>query len=85
MKTNRPQNFKLVKGVFYAYCEENSLVPHENAVMFEHGGFSCSAKDSYGEDHNFRAVDAACSYCEEGAVDYCFNCGRNYQIDFEEV
>jgi len=86
MKTNNINNYRLVKSCFIAFCEENYLVPYNNCVVWEHEGFSCSAENAIIEESvNYRAVDACCEYCKDGNVDYCFNCHRNNQIDFEQV
>lgn len=85
MKTNNPAFYNLVKSCFIAFCEESGLKPYINPVYFEHEGFSCSAENNEDETIQFRAVDAACQLCADGGVDYCFNCKRNCQIDFEEI
>lgn len=82
MKTNNPENYRLVSSVFKKYCRIRKYKPYNNAVTFEHGGFSCTA-DGGDKDVYFRAVDAACLMC--GTADYCSFCGRYCQIDFEEV
>lgn len=85
MKTNNKDHYKLIKAVFMLYCEEHNLTPYNNAVTWEHGGFSCLAFDDEGLDRNFRAVDAACNICKGRGVEYCYGCGRSNEIDFEEV
>jgi hypothetical protein len=84
VKTNNPENYELVKACFSAFCGKRDMIPYTNAVYFEHGGFSCTARTE-DEDRHFIAVDAGCPYCIDSKPDYCFNCGLNNQIDFEEV
>jgi hypothetical protein len=82
LKTNNPNKYRLIGSVFMLYCEEQGF---ENPqVYFEHDGFSCSAQDDDEIERNFRAVDAACPMCLNSGVEYCRNCGRSNQIDFEE-
>ena len=85
MKTNNPQNYRLVKSVFVLFCEKNYLKPYNNPVFFEHDTFCCSAENDDGDTVQFVAVDAACPYCVNRGVDYCFNCGRSSEIDFEPI
>ena len=85
MKTNHIRNFSLVKSCFAAFCDQNGLELCDMPVLWEHGGFSCSAWDDGPDMKNYRAVDAACEVCNGSGVDHCFSCGRNNEIDFEEV